>query len=162
MNLTATKSPTASAQNGAKTSLTPPRANYKNAVSIANADGKTMGKVNVAFDLEFIQPLKGSVIFIDSSGAPTEKGWYRVDRKSHALAQISDNDISDLEWHERIYVHPAALQAAEEKRPLMFYIGFGERLILDGNYNPDLTLPVAQVEMGHETAAPQTAGVLRA
>jgi hypothetical protein len=157
----ATKPLGTSAQNSAKIWLTQTRATCKDAGSAANADGRVMGTVKIAFDKGYIESLNGLVIFIDWNGAPTQKGWHKVDRTSRSLVPISANDINDLAWSDRIYVHEDALRTAKEKRPLRLYIGFGARLILDGDYDEQTKLLVAQVEPGHEAAAPQTPVGLR-
>lgn len=139
---------------------------YKSAEAVANSNGKVTGTVKAAFYLKFLEPLRGSAIFLHWKDAPTEKGWYLVNKGSHLYKRISDEEAAKPEfqkrpWHEKLYVYEGVLQAVREKRPLALYLGSkagdgGILRLLDGRW---ISIPtkVVQVSPDHEAAAPPIA-----
>lgn len=141
---------------------------YKNAERTANVNGKYMGTAKVIFDLPFIKSVRNSWIFVHWKDAPTELGWHQVIREdgNHVYKKITEEQAGKLEWHEKIYVHESTLKAIKEKRPLAldvayYYCDYRYRLYLYGDYGADGVARVAQVDAGHEAAAPQIASILR-
>ena len=138
--------PTATTPKRAKASLTAATTSDKANVD----DGKFLGTIKIVFDLDFIKQM--GACFVHWKGAPTEGGWYLVDRKTHVLTKISDKGAGDLEWHERLYVDKRALGKREMLALIVDYGYEGGRLFLGDDFFAGHTAPVVQVEAGHEAA----------
>ena len=94
----------------------------KVAQSIAN--GRSLANATeTALDQEFIEKYKDDWCWVGNENTPSETGWYKVDRENHKLVKISDNGVSRLTWHERLFVYQSALIAVKEGSDLALYIG---------------------------------------
>lgn len=76
-------------------------------------------------------------VLVDWRNAPTETGWYMVDRDMRRLVKISDDREPSVDWHERLYVYESAVKASREHRPMVMYLNYDDygkpRLVLDGD-----------------------------
>jgi hypothetical protein len=90
----------------------------------AIADGKELAEIpEVVMDEEFLRRCRHDWCWLGGNGIPPNAGWYEVDRANGRLTAITDGRASQLEWHERLFVYPSALSAAEKKSALALYIG---------------------------------------
>ncbi len=88
----------------------------------------TVGKeiataMDTVLDREFIEKYRNDWCWVGNADTPTETGWYKVDRELQCLVKISDDQVSHLAWHERLFVYQSALAAMKEDSHLALYIG---------------------------------------
>jgi hypothetical protein len=148
-----------------KVSLTERKATYDKVGTVLD-QGKIIASVTpTVLNQQLIEKSRGSWLFLDYQNAVDSKGkplesdtWYHVNRKDGILEKIIERQADKLDWHERLYVYPSALDAIKEKRPLPLYVlyvhGRLGLFLLGGGYDGDDAARVAQVESSREKVAP--------
>jgi len=93
-------------------------------VDAAIDSGKSVAKIaEVVMDKQFIEDSRHDWCWLSGEQIPPEPGWYRIDRDDERITKTSDTIASDIEWHERLFIYPSALQAAKKGETLALYIG---------------------------------------
>ena len=60
--------------------------------------------IDVIVDRAFIEQSRHDWCWIGWKNAPTEAGWYKIDRNDKKLTQISKTQAKELEWYDRLFV----------------------------------------------------------
>lgn len=93
-------------------------------VAPALTEGKEVATATeTVLDREFIEKYNADWCWVGNKDTPAETGWYRVEREHQRLAKISNDEVLQLAWHERLFIYGSALAAVREDSHLALYIG---------------------------------------